>query len=110
MKCSTSPPTARSSGTRPRSPVLPRGGLKRASRPHTVSAMDMSVALPRRDTRDRRRTAPEVGYGATSTPVQETLKAGREILGRWPAGELPARRFIYVIQPQPLRVLAGRLR
>src|SRR3984893_11976764 len=108
IKCSRSPPAARSSGNRPRSSVLPRGGLKRASRPHTVSAMDMSVALPRRDTRDRRRTAPEVGYGAASTPVQETLKAGREILGQFAAKELHALKFIFGFQMQPLRLLAGR--
>src|ERR1700730_9530936 len=95
IKCSRSPPAARSSGKRPRSSVLPRGGLKRASRPHTVSVLDISVALPRRETRDRRRTAPEVGYGATSTPVQETLEAGREILALWRANGLRALRFIF---------------
>src|SRR5205807_9916549 len=103
MKCRISPPPARSSGKRPRSPVLRRGGLKRPSRPHTVSAMDMSVALPRRDTRDRRRAAPEADDGAIRTPEEETLKAGREILGLLAVRELLSLRLIFSFPVQLLR-------
>src|SRR5207248_11142243 len=84
------------------SPGLPRAALKRTSRPNTLSAMAIFVALSRRTTLERCREAPDdERCGAVSTPQQRTPQARSPIPSPRAERKEGTHRFTFKLMNRP---------